>query len=212
LVSERVDIDGLAITLVDTAGVRDTADLVEREGVERARRAATVATLIVVVLDQSEALRDDDWEVLEATRSRPRVIVRNKADLSASWEESELTGAVAVSLSVGDAWSGEGSVAVSAATGHGMERLRRAIVESLTSREELRDPPAISNARHIALLENARTHLARAAAAAAVGVGTPEEFLLTDLQQARALLEEITGRRTTDDLLQHIFDRFCIGK
>jgi tRNA modification GTPase len=197
LVSERVDVNGLAVTLVDTAGVRTTADVVEREGVDRARRAASVATLILVVLDQSEPLRDDDREVLEATKGRPRVIVRNKADLTASWNESVVP---------------EDSVAVSATTGAGMDRLRVAVVEALTSREELRDPPAISNARHIALLENTLTHLHRAAGAASAGVETPEEFLLTDLQQARALLEEITGRRTTEDLLQHIFERFCIGK
>jgi tRNA modification GTPase len=106
----------------------------------------------------------------------------------------------------------EHSVAVSATTGVGVDRLREGIVRALTDREELRDPPAISNARHIALLESARTNLDRAADAAAAGVQTPEEFLLADLQQARALLEEITGRRTTDDLLQHIFERFCIGK
>jgi tRNA modification GTPase len=101
---------------------------------------------------------------------------------------------------------------VSATTGAGIDTLRAALVEALTDREELRDPPAISNVRHIALLEDAHTHLERAAGAARAGNATPEEFLLTDLQQARASLEEITGRRTTDDLLRHIFERFCIGK
>ena len=197
LVSERVDIAGLAITLVDTAGWRDTQDLVEREGVERARRATTVATLIVVVLDQSEPLGEEDRGVLASTHGRPRAIVRNKSDRPAAWAEGMLP---------------ERSIAISATTGEGIERLRQAIVEALTDREELRDPPAISNARHIALLESALTHLARAAEAAAAGVETPEEFLLTDLQQARAMLEEITGHRTTDDLLRHIFERFCVGK
>jgi tRNA modification GTPase len=197
LVSERVDVNGLAVTLVDTAGLRVTADVVEREGVERARRAATVATLILVVLDQSEPLRDDDREVLDLTSGRSRVIVRNKADLPAAWAEAAVGGS---------------SVPVSATTGAGIDCLRPAIVEALTSREELRDPPAISNTRHIALLEKAVRHVDAAAKAANADVETPEEFLLTDLQQARALLEEITGRRTTDDLLQHIFERFCIGK
>ena len=197
LVSERLDVNGLAVTLVDTAGLRETADIVEREGVDRARHAATVATLILVVLDQSEPLRDDDRQVLEATRDRPRVIVRNKADLQAAWKERDIS---------------DGSIAVSATTGTGMDRLRQTMVDTLTNTEELRDPPAISNVRHISLLENAVRHLESAATAAATGVDTPEEFLLTDLHQARALLEEVTGRRTTDDLLQHIFERFCIGK
>jgi tRNA modification GTPase len=197
LITEQVDVNGLAVTLVDTAGVRDSADLVEREGVDRARRAAAVANLTLVVLDQSEALRDDDRSVIAATSGRPRVVVRNKADLPAVWSQEEV---------------GAGSLAVSAATGEGIDRLRHAIVEALTASEELRDPPAISNARHIALLETARVHVERVSEAAAAGIGTPEEFLLTDLQQARAALEEITGRRTTEDLLRHIFERFCIGK
>jgi tRNA modification GTPase len=197
LITEQVDVNGLAVTLVDTAGVRDSADLVEREGVDRARRAAAVANLTLVVLDQSEALRDDDRSVIAATSGRPRVVVRNKADLPAVWSQEEV---------------GAGSLAVSAATGEGIDRLRHAIVEALTASEELRDPPAISNARHIALLETARVHVERVSEAAAAGIGTPEEFLLADLQQARAALEEITGRRTTEDLLRHIFERFCIGK
>jgi tRNA modification GTPase len=197
LITEQVDVNGLAVTLVDTAGVRDSADLVEREGVDRARRAAAVANLTLVVLDQSEALRDDDRSVIAATSGRPRVVVRNKADLPAVWSQEEV---------------GAGSLAVSAATGEGIDRLRHAIVETLTASEELRDPPAISNARHIALLETARVHVERVSEAAAAGIGTPEEFLLADLQQARAALEEITGRRTTEDLLRHIFERFCIGK
>jgi tRNA modification GTPase len=197
LVTEQVDIDGVAVTLVDTAGVRETRDLVEREGVDRARQAAGIATLIVVVLDQSEGLRDDDREVLEATRERRRVVVRNKVDHPAAWSEEIL---------------GTQAVAFSAATGCGIDELRRAIVDALTAREDLRDTPAVSNARHIALLEDAAAHLDRAAAAAGSGTSTPEEFVLTDLQQARASLEEITGRKTTDDLLEHIFERFCIGK
>jgi tRNA modification GTPase len=135
--------------------------------------------------------------VIAATSGRPRVVVRNKADLPGVWSEEEV---------------GAGSLAVSAATGEGIDRLRHAIVETLTASEELRDPPAISNARHIALLETARVHVERVSEAAAAGIGTPEEFLLADLQQARAALEEITGRRTTEDLLRHIFERFCIGK
>jgi tRNA modification GTPase len=197
LVSEQVDVKGLAVTLVDTAGVRLTSDVIEREGVDRARQAATVATLTVVVLDQSEPLRDDDREVLNATESRPRVVVRNKVDLPEAWAETQMC------LS---------GIPVSATTGVGVERLRQAIATTLSECEELRDPPALSNARHISLLENAVTHLRRAADAAAVGVETPEEFLLSDLQQARASLEEITGRRTSDDVLKHIFERFCLGK
>ena len=197
LVSERIDLDGVAVTLIDTAGLRETADVVEREGVDRARQAAGVAALLLVVLDQSEPLRDDDRRILNETRGRDRIVVRNKIDLRRAWSDDEI---------------GDRMTDVSASTGAGMSELRTLIVRELTGRESLRDAPAVSNVRHIALLERAREHLAHAAAAAGDGARMPEEFLLTDLQQARAAFEEVTGKRTTDDLLHHIFERFCIGK
>jgi tRNA modification GTPase len=80
----------------------------------------------------------------------------------------------------------------------------------MTGKEPVRDTPAITNVRHAALMRSAQDALLRAAAAAAQG--TPEEFVLQDLNDARARLEEITGVRTTDDVLAAIFDRFCIGK
>jgi tRNA U34 5-carboxymethylaminomethyl modifying GTPase MnmE/TrmE len=82
---------------------------------------------------------------------------------------------------------------------------------TLTGDERLRDLAAVSNARHLALLESACTHLTAARAAAARG-DTPEEFVLVDLQAARLRFEEIVGTRTSDDVLRHIFERFCIGK
>jgi tRNA modification GTPase len=200
LVTERVDIAGLAVTLVDTAGVRDTLDVVEREGVARADRARDVADLILVVLDASETLTADDRRLLERTQGRARIVVRNKSDLVAPGGEDEAA----------IAQEEQRSVRVSAATGDGMSDLRTAIAVALTGQESLRDSVAISNTRHIALLERARRHLedARGAALAA----SPEEFVLADLQFARQAFDEIVGRRTSEDLLTHIFERFCIGK
>ena len=100
---------------------------------------------------------------------------------------------------------------VSAITGDGLDALRAAIVAALVEREELRDPPAISNIRHLALVDEARD-ARRARANAALGAGATEELVLTDLAAARHALEEITGARTADDLLAHIFRRFCVGK
>jgi tRNA modification GTPase len=101
-------------------------------------------------------------------------------------------------------------IEVSALTGDGLGRLRRRIVAALVDREELRDPPAISNVRHLALVDRAREHVTRAEAA--LNAGATEELVLTDLVAARRALEEITGRRTTDELLAHIFGKFCVGK
>jgi len=103
------------------------------------------------------------------------------------------------------------AIEVSAKTASGVDDLRQAIARELTGRESLRDTATVSNARHIALLEDARAHLVAAADASGVD-GAAEEFVLADLQAARAKLDEVVGARTTDDLLQHIFERFCIGK
>ena len=102
------------------------------------------------------------------------------------------------------------AIDVSATTGDGLDALACAIARTLTAGEPLRDSAAVSNVRHIALLEQAREHLRAAAAAAAPNA--PEEFVLADLQAAREELDEIVGRRTSDDVLRHIFERFCIGK
>jgi tRNA modification GTPase len=196
LVTERVDIGGLAVTLVDTAGARDTLDVVEREGVARGDRARAVADLVIVVLDAGDELTDDDRRLLERTASLPRLIVLNKIDLSTEARR------------VGHLWAN--ALKVSATTGDGLEGLRVAIASALTGSESLRDTAAISNARHIALLQEART-LLESAMIAARGAA-PEEFLLADLQAARQRFDEIVGRRTSEDVLAHIFEKFCIGK
>ncbi len=192
LLTERVDIGGLCVTLVDTAGVRDTLDIVEREGVTRAAGARGVADLVVVVLDGSEPLTPDDERLLHDTAQQRRLVVANKAD-----RERHLAVTVA-------------AVDVSAHTGEGLGAVRTAIAEQLAGRDPLRDTPSISNVRHIALLTDARRHLVSARGAAASQ--TPEEFVLTDLAAARSCFDEVVGVRTSDDVLTHIFETFCIGK
>ena len=185
LVTEVVDIGGLRVTLADTAGLRDTTDPVEVQGVERSRQSASVADLVLTVVDRS-IHRTQITEYKGLT-------VANKSDLPAAWTD-------------------DSTVAVSATTGEGLDALRRRIVEALDV-DLLRDRPAITNVRHIALVERTHGALCRARAAAlAEGVSMSEEFVLADLSDARAALEEVSGRRAPEDLLEHIFARFCIGK
>ena len=176
LITETVEVQGVRVTLVDTAGLRDAEDRVEREGVARAWQAIGVADLTLLVVDE------DDPPVLANAR---HLLVQTKADLGRPPR----------------------GIRVSAVTGHGMDELCVAIASALDL-EPRRDIPAITNVRHIALVEQAHTALRRAREAA----GSPEEFVLADLQQARAAFEEIAGRRTNEDLLAHIFARFCVGK
>ena len=196
LVTERVDIEGLAVTLVDTAGVRDTLDVIEREGVARGDRARSVADLVVVVLDASEPVTPADVGLLERTTDRARVIVMNKADMAGEADPHQAVPSTAVR-----------TIATRAG---GVDPLRTAIANALTGGEPRRDTAAISNTRHIELLRSARRDLAAAADAAAGSI--PEEFVLADLQAARQRFDELVGRRTSEDLLAHIFERFCIGK
>ena len=217
LVTETIDIHGLAVTLVDTAGWRETADIVEREGVARAERARSVAALTLVVIDESEALVAEDQQLLDATEGTRRLVVGNKSDLLGGRLKTAPTSESRVVVGAGFSWpsvpvgSGRTDILVSAKTGEGFPALRTAIIRELTGGESLRDTARISNTRHIDLLEQARTSLAAAASAAAAGE-TPEEFVLADLQAARTRLDEIVGLRTSEDVLRHIFERFCIGK
>ncbi len=203
LVTEVVDLDGLRVTLVDTAGLRDTTDPIEVEGVARSHQAVAVADLVLSVEDQSrprsngsdspeerEPFRGAGWL---ATRASKVLYVANKADLAPAWRDERV-------------------VAVSAVTGQGLDVLHRRIAAALDV-DLQRDRPSITNVRHIAIVERAQEALIRAHAAALPENGSmPEEFVLADLADARAALEEISGRRATEDLLAHIFARFCVGK
>lgn len=196
LITETIDVEGIPVTVVDTAGVREAAgDAIEAEGIARAAGARRVASLVLVVLDGSAPLTGDDRALLEETAAAPRLVVVNKRDLAPGWQADELGGGV---------------VSVSALTGEGLGELRAALLRAICGTEPGRDVPAVTNLRHLDLLARAGEALARAAGAAAAGV--PEEFVLADLNEARGLLEEVTGARTADDLLASIFSRFCIGK
>jgi tRNA modification GTPase len=193
LVTEVVDIDGLRVTLVDTAGMRETSDVVESEGVARSKQAQAVADVILVVLDQSCPLDVNDREIISQTTEYNRLIVLNKADLSPAWADDD-------------------AIAVSARTGRGVDVLRTRLVRALDV-DVLRDRPEITNVRHIALVARANEAFIRARRALIDrGTSQSEEFVLADLQDARAALEEISGRRASEDVLEHIFARFCIGK
>ena len=191
LVTETIDMNGLRVTLVDTAGARETSDVVESEGVARSRQAATTADLVLIVADQSRPWPDRE-HIFGSTNIGRQLLVASKSDLPPAWQRVE-------------------AIPVAAPLGIGLDKLKERILAALDI-ENLSDRPAITNVRHIALVETAEANLLRARDAAAVGRAMPEEFVLADLQDARAAFEEVTGKRTSDELLEHIFSRFCIGK
>ncbi|MCC7008251.1 MAG: tRNA uridine-5-carboxymethylaminomethyl(34) synthesis GTPase MnmE [Acidobacteria bacterium] len=195
LLTERVEIGGLAVTIVDTAGLRDAQDAIEAEGVRRARDAQQVAALTLFVVDGASPLLPEDDCALASIRG-PRLIVVSKADLEPAW-------------SAPPEWNGS-TIGVSSVTGVGLDELRQRIVRELTSRDEWRDAPMISNVRHVALVDEALAAVRRATDALAHGA--TEEMVLAELSPARDALEAVTGRRAPDEMLRHIFSRFCIGK
>jgi tRNA modification GTPase len=192
LLTETIDVEGLAITLVDTAGEREAHDAVEREGISRAARAREAADLTLIVIDSGEELGDEDRRLLDHSTALPRLIVASKSDRAPKWEMN-------------------GAIRVSTLLNTGMIDLREAMLGSLTDRERLRDPAPVSNLRHVLLLREARMTLARAREALTTQ-STPEEFVLVDLQRVRAGLAEVVGIGSSEETLDYIFSQFCIGK
>jgi len=193
LLTERIDIGGVPFTFVDTAGLRaEAGDAVEEEGIARARQAEAAADVVIVVLDRSRPLTDDDRALMGGTAGR-RIAVASKADLPAAWNAAEA-----------------GALQVSSLTDEGIAELRQRLAGACAGLDERRDRPALANVRHAAILAQAREAIARACDSAAAGV--PEEFVLADIHEARGRFDEITGARPQDEVLRTIFERFCIGK
>src|SRR6185503_19709960 len=175
----------------------ESADPIEIEGVARARQAQRIAALTLCVIDRSTPLMDED-RALVRNAGGPQIVLASKSDLPAAWAEGTWPAAEGLPLPV------------SAVTGEGLAVLRERIASALTSVEALRDPPALSNVRHLSLVREALDAVTRAATALARGA--TEEIVLVDLAEARQALEQITGRRAPEDLLRHIFAKFCVGK
>jgi tRNA modification GTPase len=194
-IEETASIRGLPVVFIDTAGLRDSGDAIEQEGVRRSRESLARADLVLHILDASEALDPVDAAELALLRDRARVVVRNKCDLPPR---------LALSSEVE-------TVSVSCATGEGLERLKEAICLRVWGgeiRAEMLE--ATINARHQDALQRARTSLEQTRQAMAAG--RPLELVALDLRMAVNAVGEIVGKTTTEDLLDSIFSTFCIGK
>jgi tRNA modification GTPase len=218
MLRETIDFDGIRLGLVDTAGIRASSDEVEQEGVWRARRAAEIADLVVLVLDLSRPLEEIDLALLRETTNSSRVVVLNKSDLPPAWDPRDL---FVIPAEAGlqrkpAAWTAASAgvaISLSLKTGAGLDALRSAMHAVLDVTEPLRDAPVVTNVRHDALLRQAREALLRAIDnLGEAGESASEDLVLADVGDARRAFEEVTGRRTSEDVLKRIFERFCIGK
>jgi len=195
-VEEKAVVGGVLLRLIDTAGIRDAEDEVERMGVERSRQAAARAELALLVLDGSQPLAGEDRQALAAARLAPRrLVLRNKIDLPQVLDSGSL--------------EGERTLPLSARTGQGLDGLEAAVAELFPAGKT---PPGrmLANARQAEAVSRAPRFLRGAREALESGL-TPD-VVLTDAEGALNALGELTGRTLREDLTARIFERFCVGK
>ena len=195
LVREHLEIDGLPVHIVDTAGLRETRDVVERQGVERTRGQLVVADLALLVVDVTDAAPLDAL-LAEVPAGVPRIVVRNKIDLT-----GEVPGV--------DAVVEPAVVTLSALTGAGLDALRH-LIKASAGFGEPGEGTVIARQRHLDSIRRARQHFD--AGREQLDVNRAGELLAEELRAAQVALAEITGEFTSDDLLGEIFGKFCIGK
>ena len=202
LVSERISIGGIPIELVDTAGFREGAgqllEEAERLGIRRSHEALADAALVLIVLDATQPLNDEDHRLLAAVDGRPAIVALNKSDLVANEKDSAFASELAAP-----------TVSTSALTGEGITALRERIL-ALATGGAAAEPGMLTNLRQHQAVITALGALGDAAKANSGGI--PHEMILLDLYRALWALDSLTGQTTSDDILNLIFSTFCIGK
>ncbi|TYO60127.1 tRNA uridine-5-carboxymethylaminomethyl(34) synthesis GTPase MnmE [Enterococcus faecium] len=201
VIEEYVNVRGVPLKLIDTAGIRETEDVVERIGVERSRKALAEADLILLVLNQSEPLTAEDEQLLEATSGLKRIILLNKTDLPAQLEQEKLKKLI----------ENEPVFSISVAKNDGLDRLESAISDLFFSgKTGERDATYVSNTRHIALLEKASLSLEEVIAG--IDSGMPVDLVQIDMTRCWDYLGEVVGDSVQDELITQLFSQFCLGK
>lgn len=201
VLEEYANIEGIPFRLMDTAGIRETADVVERIGVERSREAVEDAEFVIVMLNQNEHLTGDDEQLLRLTKDMPRVIAVNKIDLEAQLNIEKLS-ELAREAPV---------IRLSLRRGTGLSDLEAAMVSRVRQGDlQTEDISYMTNARQNSLLEGVVEDLQVAVEAAAAGATL--DILAVQLQSAYAGLGQVIGEEAGEDLLDEIFSNFCLGK
>ena len=200
-IEEYVNVRGVPLQLIDTAGIRETDDVVERIGVERSRKALNEADFVLLILNQSEELMDEDLRLLEQTKDFKRIILLNKTDLPTKIDMDKVKEFVTDSE----------IVTTSMLKKEGIDQLEEKIADYFFQGQmNERDATYLSNTRHIALLEKAEQALQEVANG--VDMGMPVDLIQIDFTRAWDLLGEITGDTVQDELLTQLFSQFCLGK
>ena len=196
-ISEQLSLQGIPISLADTAGIRASGDRIEEIGVERTRRAMVEADLLIVVMDGSVDPSPEDAAVFSQVGSVRHIVAINKIDLPQVASMKGFNGSVP-------------TVNVSALTGEGLDDLSAAILSAFGDVDSEGVGLLVTDSRHYDLLRRAESSLLQSLEA--LGAGASEELVLVGLHNGLRFLGEITGETTTEDILTEIFSTFCIGK
>jgi tRNA modification GTPase len=202
VIEEVLNIHGIPVRLMDTAGLRKAKDSIEQEGVRRAKERVADADLILLIIDGSRGLDDDDEEIFHEIEAKKKVVVLNKKDLIPK-------------ISLKDAkerFRNDSVVQISALKSEGIEELKQAIYSSLLHRDVRISPEhlIVANIRHKTALSEIKKNLTDALKG--LEEGSSLEFIALEIRSALDSLGEMVGETTTEEVLNHIFDQFCIGK
>lgn len=189
VIEEFIDIEGIPVRLMDTAGIHETEDVVEKIGVERSVKAAQDSALVLAVVDASKSLDEKDEEILALAKEKPHIIVLNKCDLD---KKADIEG-----------------VEISAKSGDGMESLTQAILDFAQAGNNS-DDSIITNERHLECLISCKEAIDRAYSSCEMGM--PVDMLAIDIQEAIGNLGEITGQTVSQEIVDKVFHNFCLGK
>jgi tRNA modification GTPase len=199
LIEEYLNIKGLPVRIMDTAGIRKSEEAVEKEGIRRSLHAIEQADFVIAVLDGSEPFQREDIELLKIVRDKNAVVVINKSDLP---KKISLENIVPDSRKY---------LYLSTVTGEGMEELKSVVFESnLHDWNEEREGVVVTNVRHKTALDSAAASLERASEL--LSAKEPLELVSIEMRDSLDSIGEITGAVTTDEILDRIFSMYCIGK
>ena len=197
VIEEYVNIKGVPLKLIDTAGIRETDDLVEQIGVERSKKALQEADLVLLVLNASEPLTDQDKQLLEISQDSNRIVLLNKTDLEEKIELDQLPTDV---------------IKISVLHNQNIDKIEERINQLFFENAGIveQDATYLSNARHISLIEKALESLQ--AVNQGLEMGMPVDLLQVDMTRTWEILGEITGDAAPDELITQLFSQFCLGK
>ncbi len=202
VIEEVLNINGIPVRLIDTAGLRKATDTIEQEGVKRARQRVADSDFVLLMVDGSRSLDADDLEIFEESKGKKKVVIINKNDLPLNISLKE----------VKERFPADPVVSISALRNEGVDALKEAIHNSLIHRDVRPSPEhlIVANIRHKTALSQVKENLLNAVKG--LEEGTSLEFIAFEIRSALEALGEVVGETTTEEVLNRIFEQFCIGK